>query len=168
MLKNIDFKAGSIFVNGIDLHDIDKKSYYDNLSLISQDVFIFTDTLKDNISYGGRLDKKSHIFKEARLEKLINSRKSLETFISSDKLSGGEKQRLAIARVLYKNSDLIVLDEFTAALDQENEKEIVDTFKNMNNKDKIYIIISHRKYPLSMANKILDLNDGSFKRLIKV
>lgn len=81
-------------------------------------------------------------------------------------MSGGEKQRLAIARVLYKNSDLIVLDEFTAALDQENEKEIVDTFMNMNNKDKIYIIISHRKYPLSMANKILDLNDGSFKKLI--
>lgn len=59
------------------------------------------------------------------------------------------------------------MDEFTAALDQENEKEIVDTFMNMNNKDKIYIIISHRKYPLSMANKILDLNDGSFKELIK-
>ena len=86
--------------------------------------------------------------------------------MSNDELSGGEKQRLAIARVLYKNSDLIVLDEFTAALDQENEKEIVDTFMNMNNKDKIYIIISHRKYPLSMANKILDLNDGSFKELI--
>ncbi|WP_276881847.1 ABC transporter ATP-binding protein [Anaerococcus tetradius] len=166
LLKNIDFKAGSIFVNGIDLHDIDKKSYYDNLSLISQDVFIFTDTLRDNISYGGRLDKKSHIFKEARLEKLINSRKSLESLVSNDELSGGEKQRLAIARVLYKNSDLIVLDEFTAALDQENEKEIVDTFMNMNNKDKIYIIISHRKYPLSMANKILDLNDGGFRELI--
>lgn len=167
LLKNIDFKAGHIFINDIDLRDVDKESYYDNLSLISQDVFIFTDTLRDNISYGGKLDKKSHIFTEARLEKLINSRNSLETFISNDELSGGEKQRLAIARVLYKNSDLIVLDEFTAALDQENEKEIVDTFKNMNNKDKIYIIISHRKYPLSMANKILDLNDGSFKELIK-
>lgn len=167
LLKNIDFKEGHIFINDIDLRDIDKKSYYNNLSIISQDVFIFTDTLRDNISYGGKLDKKSGIFTESRLEKLINSRNSLETFISNDELSGGEKQRLAIARVLYKNSDLIVLDEFTAALDQENEKEIVDTFMNMNNKDKIYIIISHRKYPLSMANKILDLNDGSFKELIK-
>ncbi|WP_243344383.1 ABC transporter ATP-binding protein [Anaerococcus sp. AGMB09787] len=162
LMKNLGGYRGHISINGIDLKDIDKKSFYSNLSIISQDVFIFNDSLANNISYGEKLDKGSEIFKKARLDKFLQSKKSLDAPVSNDSLSGGEKERLALARVLYKNSDLVILDEFTAALDLNNEKAIVDTLINMDKADKIYIIISHRPYPLKMANKILDLNKNKF------
>lgn len=162
LMKNLGGYRGHISINGIDLKDIDKKSFYSNLSIISQDVFIFNDSLSNNISYGEKLDKGSEIFKKARLDKFLQSKKSLDAPVSNDSLSGGEKERLALARVLYKNSDLVILDEFTAALDSKNEKAIVDTLINMDEADKIYIIISHRPYPLKMANKILDLNENKY------
>ncbi len=72
-------------------------------------------------------------------------------------LSGGEKQRIALARALYSDKDLIILDEFTSALDNETEDKIVQNIKKLGDEGKIVIIITHRKSPLSITNKIIDL-----------
>ena len=72
-------------------------------------------------------------------------------------LSGGEKQRIALARALYSDKDLIILDEFTSALDNETEDKIVQNIKKLGEEGKIVIIITHRKSPLSITNKIIDL-----------
>lgn len=165
LLKNLDSYKGEIKVNDLDLREVDKKDYFSNISLISQEVFIFTDSLSENIAYGGDISEDSDIFRKAKLKDFLKDRKSLASLVSADSLSGGEKQRIGLARVLYKNSDLVILDEFTSALDKAGEREIVDSLMAMDKKDKIYIVISHRDYPLKMANKILDLNDGSYEIL---
>lgn len=72
-------------------------------------------------------------------------------------LSGGEKQRIALARALYSDKDLIILDEFTSALDNETEDKIVQNIKKLGDEGKIVIIITHRKSPISITNKIIDL-----------
>ena len=72
-------------------------------------------------------------------------------------LSGGEKQRIALARALYTDADILILDEFTSALDNETEEKIVKNIEKLRDEGKIVIIITHRKSPLSITNKIIDL-----------
>ena len=90
--------------------------------------------------------------------KKFNGKKDgdFEIEIKGKNVSGGEKQRIALARALYKNSNLLILDEFTSALDFETEQEVVKNIKKIS-KDKIILIITHRKLPLSICNKLIDL-----------
>lgn len=161
LLKIWEDYSGSIKINGVELKEIDKSSLYNKVSLLEQEPFIFSDTIRNNITFSEEPIDISSYIENSKARQLIEKKGGLGAYLKAcgEELSGGEKQRLAIARVLYKNADLIILDEFTSSLDLDVEKEIVDAIGKLDNSNKIYIIISHRKYPLTITNKIIDLSE---------
>ena len=130
-----------------------------NLSLVSQDTTLFDDTIKNNIRYAKPEANDDEIFKAAELamckefiEKLDNG---YETIIGENgvKLSGGEKQRLSIARAMMKKSSIILLDEATSSLDSETESKIQEALKILT-KNKTTIVIAHRLSTILNSDKI--------------
>ena len=153
LLKRILNYNGKITINGIDLKDINRTSYYNLISYLEQDAFLFKGSLKENIAFDNFDEDNFEISTELSQVKKFNTKKDGNFEID---VSGGEKQRIALARALYKNSNLLILDEFTSALDFETEQEVVKNIEKISN-DKIILIITHRKLPLSICNKLIDL-----------
>jgi subfamily B ATP-binding cassette protein MsbA len=158
-------KNGSIFIDNQNINDINLNSLRKEISLVSQDVILFDDTIKANILYGNALASNEEIIKACKfaaaqdfIEKLPNK---YETIIgeSGIKLSGGQKQRLSIARAILKNSSIILLDEATASLDSESESVIQKAIKNLI-KNKTTIIIAHRLSTVMNCDKILVFENG--------
>ena len=158
LLKRILNYNGKITINGIDLKDINRTSYYNLISYLEQDAFLFKGSLKENIAFDNFDGENFEISTELSQVKKFNGKKDedFEIEIKGKNVSGGEKQRIALARALYKNSNLLILDEFTSALDFETEQEVVKNIEKIS-KDKIILIITHRKLPLSICNKLIDL-----------
>ncbi len=161
--------SGHILLNGVDIWEIENDKYYDMLSAVFQDFALLQFTIRENVEMNDTgADVSEYLEKAGIYRKVQELPNASETYISrlfSDdgiEMSGGEKQKLAIARALYKNSDLMILDEPTANLDVRSEHEIYTKFKQMT-KGKTAIIISHR---LSMANacdKVYVLKDGKIE-----
>ena len=159
-----DVQKGSIKIGDIDIKDIDVNYLLSNISYVFQDIFILTDTIFENIKMG--LDKtKEEVYqaaKDAEIHEFIMSLPNGYDTIIGDgyiKLSGGEKQRISIARCLLKNSPIVVLDEITAYSDIENEAKIQSAIRNLL-KDKTAIIIAHRLYTIKDVDNIIVLNEG--------
>lgn len=149
----------TIFINELDIREIENTSLRNNLVYMSQEVPIVTGTLKDNLSLGGGVSEKDIIrLKEFPLLQSILSNKSLETMIEENgvNLSGGEKQKVALGRVIFSNADIFVLDEITSNIDKETANEIYKSLTSMN-KEKIIFIISHDKMHLPYCNKHINL-----------
>lgn len=159
LLKIWDNYEGEILINGVELKDINRKSYYKQISLVEQEPFIFRDTILRNIQFEDDKVNEDVLSLSEIYEMVQKKENKLEYSLTTNgsNLSGGEKQRIALARALYSNSDLIILDEFTSALDNETEEKIVNNIKQLSEQGKIVIIITHRKCPLSITNKIIDL-----------
>lgn len=159
ILKIWDTYTGEVIVNDTELRKINRSSYYDNLSLVEQEPFIFRDTILRNIQFDNEVVDEN-VLRESELSNLVEKKDGKlnhELATNGANLSGGEKQRIALARALYSDKDLIILDEFTSALDNETEDKIVQNIKKLGEEGKIVIIITHRKSPLSITNKIIDL-----------
>lgn len=159
ILKIWDTYTGEVIVNDTELRKINRSSYYDNLSLVEQEPFIFRDTILRNIQFDNEVVDEN-VLRESELSNLVEKKDGKlnhELTTNGANLSGGEKQRIALARALYSDKDLIILDEFTSALDNETEDKIVQNIKRLGDEGKIVIIITHRKSPLSITNKIIDL-----------
>lgn len=159
ILKIWDTYTGEVIVNDTELRKINRSSYYDNLSLVEQEPFIFRDTILRNIQFDNEVVAEN-VLSESELSNLVEKKDGKlnhELTTNGANLSGGEKQRIALARALYSDKDLIILDEFTSALDNETEDKIVQNIKKLGEEGKIVIIITHRKSPLSITNKIIDL-----------
>lgn len=159
ILKIWDTYTGEVIVNDTELRKINRSSYYDNLSLVEQEPFIFRDTILRNIQFDNEVVD-GNVLRESELSNLVEKKDGKlnhELTTNGANLSGGEKQRIALARALYSDKDLIILDEFTSALDNETEDKIVQNIKKLGEEGKIVIIITHRKSPLSITNKIIDL-----------
>lgn len=159
ILKIWDTYTGEVIVNDTELRKINRSSYYDNLSLVEQEPFIFRDTILRNIQFDNEVVDEN-VLRESELSNLVEKKDGKlnhELTTNGANLSGGEKQRIALARALYSDKDLIILDEFTSALDNETEDKIVQNIKKLGEEGKIVIIITHRKSPLSITNKIIDL-----------
>ena len=158
-------KTGSIFIDNQNINDINLNSLRKEISLVSQDVILFDDTIKSNILYGNALASNEEIIKACKfaaaqdfVEKLPNK---YETIIGENgiKLSGGQKQRLSIARAILKNSSIILLDEATSSLDSESESVIQKAIDNLT-KNKTTIIIAHRLSTVMNCDKILVFENG--------
>ncbi|NYE06674.1 ATP-binding cassette subfamily B protein [Bacillus niacini] len=151
---------GCITIDGFDIRNITKKSLRSQIGIVQQDVFLFTGTIRENITYGKRNATDEEIVKAAKsahLEKFIQSLPDgYETEIGERglKLSGGQKQRLAIARMFLKNPPILILDEATSALDTETEMVIQEALNELA-KNRTTLIIAHRLATIRNADRII-------------
>ncbi len=173
-----DPQEGSITIDGQDIKNISLKSLRKNISLVSQDIILFDDTIKNNIAYAKENASTEEIemaCKFAAADEFINNLpKKYETLIGENgiKLSGGQKQRISIARAILKESPIILLDEATSSLDAESEEVVQNAILNLT-KNKTTLVIAHRLSTIHKADKIfvlkkgIILNSGNHDFLIK-
>ena len=165
LFRFYDVSSGSILVNGKDVRDITQVSLRKNIGVVPQDTVLFNDTIYYNLSYGKINADEKEIWEVARRAKLSELIKTLPDGMSTLvgerglKLSGGEKQRVAIARTLLKNPPILILDEATSSLDTLTEKEIKVSLNNLAKK-RTSIIIAHRLSTIEDADKILVFEKG--------
>lgn len=166
ILSLINPTSGNILVD----QKYDIKNFLNNyrkiLSFIPQNIFLYNDTIVNNITFNEKTSLINHkklqeVLKSTKLQNLESKLKNNNYFIGENGhlLSGGQRQRVAIARSLYRDSEFIILDEHTSALDLETEHELMQDSINLFNK-KTVIIISHRIEVLKFCNKIYNLKDG--------
>ena len=162
--------SGVVKVNNTDIGD-HKIEWQNNIGLISQSAPLLNSSIEENITFGNYKKNKNQLLSQAikisKLEDFIaKSENKIDTEIgdSSSLISGGQAQRIAIARVIYSERSVILLDEATSALDKKTEIEILDSVKNMKT-NKIIILISHNLQVLEICDEILELKN---KKLIKI
>lgn len=160
-----DIKSGNILIDDINIKDFTLKSLRENISVVFQDNFLFSGTIKENILLGKENAKEEKIqkaIKMAYLEDFISDLKDgLNTQIGERGilLSGGQKQRVAIARAFLKDAPIIILDEATSALDNKAESIVQKAIDNLM-KDKTVFVIAHRLSTIQNADKIAVINEG--------
>ncbi len=157
---------GSVLINGVNVQELPLRRLRDQISLVSQDITLFNDTISANIAYGSLSNSSIEQVRNAAeqahalgfIEKLPNG---FDTVIGEKgaRLSGGQRQRLAIARALLKDAPILILDEATSALDSHSEKEIQAALDTLI-KDRTTIIIAHRLSTISNADRIIVMKDG--------
>ena len=160
-----NLKHGTILIDDQNINNINLNSLRKEISIVSQDVILFDDTIRSNILYGNASASNDEIVNACKfaaaqdfVEKLPNK---YETIIGENgiKLSGGQKQRLSIARAILKDSPIILLDEATSSLDSESEAVIQKAIENLT-KNKTTIIIAHRLSTIMNCDKILVFDSG--------
>lgn len=155
-----DVKSGGIYIDGMDIRDMAKKSLRSQIGIVQQDVFLFTGTLRENIAYGSlgaTFEDIVRAAKQAHLEDFIAALPDgYETQIGERglKLSGGQKQRIAIARMFLKNPPILILDEATSALDTETERIIQKALAELS-KNRTTLVIAHRLATIRSADRIV-------------
>ena len=160
-----DVTSGSIAIDGYDIRNLTGESLRKNIGVVMQDSHLFHDTIIENLRYAkadATLDEMESVCKAAQIWDLIASLPNgLETMVGErgHRLSGGEKQRLAIARLLLKSPSIVILDEATAHLDSENEALVQAALKEAL-RGRTSIVIAHRLSTIKEADQILVLNDG--------
>ncbi len=165
LLRFYDPDNGNILVNGTDIKSFTQESLKHHISLVSQRIYIFQDSLAANVAYGQEIDTQ-RVNKALELADASGFVSSLDKGIDTQmeefgaNLSGGQRQRVAIARAIYKHSSLILFDEATSALDNESEKRIQKAL-DIYTKDKITITIAHRLSTIEHADKILVMQQGT-------
>jgi subfamily B ATP-binding cassette protein MsbA len=170
LLRFYDPLFGSISIDGHDLRSITQKSLRESIGIVSQDTFLFHETILDNIRYG-RLDATDQEVYEAARQAfahdfILAQPKGYETIIG-DKgclISGGQQQRLAIARALLKNAPILLLDEATSALDSESEHEIQAALERLA-AGRTVIAIAHRLSTILKADQIVVMDQGEIKEI---
>ena len=160
-----DKVSGDILIDGQSIYDKTLSSLRNNISLVNQDTTLFDDTIKNNIAYANLDASDDEIFEAAKLshcnefiDKLPNK---FDTLIGENgtRLSGGEKQRLSIARAMLKKSKIILLDEATSSLDAETESKIQDAIKLLT-KNRTTLVIAHRLSTVMNSKTICVVDDG--------
>jgi ATP-binding cassette subfamily B protein len=160
-----DVKSGSIKINGVDIRELELNSLRASIGVVTQDAHMFHDTIEANLRYAKLDATESEMEKacqDAQILELINSLPNrFETVVGErgHRLSGGEKQRLAIARLLLKSPKIVILDEATAHLDSENESLVQAALANAL-KYRTSIVIAHRLSTIRAADQILVLENG--------
>ncbi len=156
---------GSIIVDGLDLNKISLNSWREKIGIVNQDLFLFHDSIEDNIKFGNYTASKDQVVQASKLSNchdfIMKLPKKYQTIVGEKghKLSGGERQRVALARALIKNPDILILDEATSQLDSHSEKLIQTAIDNLRS-EKTIIIIAHRLSTIVNADEILVLSDG--------
>ena len=165
MNKLYTINEGEILLDGVNINDLDKNSIRDNISVITQNPYIFNMSIKDNLKIAKENMTDEEMVKVAKIACLhdfvMKLPEKYDTVIGEGghSLSGGERQRLAIARALLKQSGIILFDEATSALDNETQEEIQKAIHNMKGKYTV-LIIAHRLSTVIDSDQILLINDG--------
>ncbi|MEN3943827.1 ABC transporter ATP-binding protein [Prosthecobacter sp. SYSU 5D2] len=166
LLRFYDPETGRVLMDGTDIRTVTQDSVRTNIGLVSQDTFLFHDTIRENIRYG-RLDATEEEIiaaaKKAHAHEFIQQVQGGYNAIVGDSgcnLSGGQKQRLSIARAILRNAPILLLDEATSALDTETEKIIQEAIHVLS-EGKTVIAIAHRLSTIMEADQIIVMKDGS-------
>jgi ATP-binding cassette subfamily B protein len=168
LIKNLSIKKNNIFINDIDINDIKESSIKDNICYASQDEYIFTDSIKNNILLFKNISSKelNKVLKVTELDKMLKNKNiNLDYLLEENghNLSGGEKQKILLARILLRKTDYIILDETTSEIDIETERKIL---KNIQTEyKKTILFISHRDSNKDLFNKRVELKGGNYERI---
>lgn len=160
-----DVDAGSVSIGGVNVKDYTLNSLMKNVSMVFQNVYLFADTIENNIKFGKADATHEEVVEAAKRacchEFIMAFPDGYNTKIGEGgaSLSGGEKQRISIARALIKDAKIVIFDEATANVDPENEDRLRNAIEELT-KDKTVIMIAHRLKTVRNAEKILVLNDG--------
>ena len=155
---------GKVLVDGVDLGKVSLNSYYDHVSYVSQEVPIFDGTLRENLVFDKNVSDEEiiEVLKLVSLEQFyLKLQNGLDTELGEKgiKLSGGEKQRVALARLFFEDTKIIILDEATSALDNITEKKVMNSiFEKLSNRT--VIMIAHRLESIKDVDEVLVLKDG--------
>lgn len=161
-----DPNEGSITMGGVDLSTIDPARVMSQFSIVFQDVYLFKDTIYNNIKFGNEDAKEDEIINAAKMagayDFIMKKEDGFHTMIGQGgvTLSGGEKQRISIARAILKNAPIILLDEATSSLDPENELIIQNAISNFIQK-KTVVVVAHKLKSVMGADQIVVLNKGN-------
>jgi ABC-type multidrug transport system fused ATPase/permease subunit len=163
---------GGMYVDGREINMRNKYSWFDSVSHVPQSMYLLDNTIENNVCFGSEEN-------ENNKSKLLTALKDAEIYdytISQDegiksivgeygvRISGGQRQRLGIARALYKHADLLILDEATSALDSEIETKVINNIVNRN-KDTTIIMVAHRISTLKHCDRIYKINEGTIENV---
>ena len=160
-----DVDAGAIRIDGQDIRDVTQQSLHKNIGIVQQDVFLFADTIFENIRYGkpgATMEEVIEAAKKAEIyDDILAMPQGFDTYVGErgTLLSGGQKQRVAIARIFLKNPPILILDEATSALDSVTEAKIQRAFDNLS-VGRTTLIIAHRLSTIRAAHRIISIADG--------
>lgn len=160
-----DVSTGSICIDGKDVRDVTQSSIHQNIGIVQQDVFLFADTIFENIRYGkpgATMEEVVDAAKRAEIyDDIMAMPEGFNTYVGERGalLSGGQKQRISIARIFLKNPPILILDEATSALDSVTEAKIQRAFDNLS-VGRTTLIIAHRLSTIRAASRIISIADG--------
>jgi ATP-binding cassette, subfamily B, heavy metal transporter len=166
LFRFYDLTGGRILIDGQDIRDVTQTSLRAKIGMVPQDTVLFNDTVRYNIRYGRWEATDEEVEEAARLAQIDAfiriSPKGYDTEVGERglKLSGGEKQRVAIARTILKGPPILLLDEATSALDSHTEKEIQDALERVS-RNRTTLVIAHRLSTIVGADEIIVLDDGA-------
>lgn len=161
---------GRILLDGIDIRDLSLESLRRHIAIVSQDVMLFDDTIRNNVLYGSPDATEAEVWKaleDASLADFVRTLpEGLDTLVGEggSRLSGGQKQRLSIARAFLRNTPILILDEATSALDSENEMKIKGALVSLM-KERTTFMVAHRFSTIEHATKIVAMADGVVKEM---
>jgi subfamily B ATP-binding cassette protein MsbA len=161
-----EFDGGDVLIDGVSIRDYSLASLRDNISLVSQDVVLFNDTISNNLAYGQLRGRAPDEIRRAAEAAYVSDfademPDGLETFVGDRGilLSGGQRQRIAIGRALLKNAPILILDEATSSLDSQSERRIQDALATLM-QDRTTLVIAHRLSTVERADQIVVLDGG--------
>jgi ATP-binding cassette subfamily B protein len=163
-----DVDGGSITVDGHDVRDVTQRSLRANIGIVQQDVFLFANTILENIRYGrpdATMEEVVAAAKQAEIyDDIMQMPEGFNTYVGErgTLLSGGQKQRISIARIFLKNPPILILDEATSALDSLTEAKIQRAFDNLA-KGRTTLIIAHRLSTIHAADRVVVIADGEIR-----
>lgn len=161
-----DVTEGAIFIDGVDIRDVTIRSLRDQIGIVTQQVILFNDTVRNNIAYGDIDRSDEDVVRAAKAARahdfIMKLPMGYDTVIGEQgvRLSGGERQRISIARSLLKNAPILILDEATSSLDTDSEKEVQEALETLM-KGRTTLVIAHRLSTIRNANRIVVLYDGA-------
>ena len=168
LMKYYKVNRGQVFINDIDINDYNRKNYKEKIAYVSQNEMLFTDTLEGNLCLNN--DDKGAMLEIAKIcevDKIIkNINTGYKTLIeeNGNNISGGEKQRIVLARILLKPFELLIIDEGLNQMDIQLERRVLTKIMDKYS-DKTIIVVTHRMENMDLFDKIIEIKDGCLKRI---
>jgi ABC-type multidrug transport system fused ATPase/permease subunit len=165
LIRLYDPTGGEISIDGVTLSEFDLLSWRNALGVVSQDSNVFNDTVEENIRFGNAKASREDVIRVAKLASahdfIMNLKEDYQTQLGERgyKLSGGELQRISLARALLNNPQILILDEATSSLDSKTEKAIQNTLEHYS-KNRTVLVVAHRLSTILFADQILYIENG--------